>query len=46
MLTAETARVLEDIFRRGNTAELKREKGKLVVVEIKRQVKIKTPANG
>lgn len=35
-----------DILKRGNTAEVKREKDNIVVVEIRRQVKIKTAING
>lgn len=34
------------ILKRGNSAEVKREKGNIVVVEIKRKVKIKTVING
>lgn len=35
-----------EILKRGNSAEVKREKDKIVVVELKRQVKIKTTING
>lgn len=38
--------IVLDILKRGNSAEVKREKDKIVVVEIKRQVKIKTAING
>lgn len=44
-----TVEVIEEILRilkRGNSAELKREKNQLVVVEIQRKVKIKTSVNG
>ena len=34
------------IVKKGNSAEIKKEGGKLVVVEIQRKVKIKAPANG
>lgn len=34
------------ILKRGNSAEVKREKDNIVVVEIKRKVKIKTAING
>lgn len=37
--------VVIKILKRGNAAEVKREKDNLVVVEIKRQVKIKTAIN-
>ena len=33
-------------LRRGNTVELKKEQGRLVVVEIQRKVKTKTSING
>lgn len=46
LLSAETAEVILGILRRGNTAELKREHGKLVVVEIQRKMKTKTSING
>ena len=41
--------VIEEILRilkHGNTIELKKENGKIVVVEIQRKVKIKTSTNG
>ncbi len=33
-------------FKRGNTVELKKEQGKIVVVEIQRKVKTKASING
>ncbi len=44
--TVEVIDEIRKILKRGNSAELKRENGRLVVVEIRRQVKIKTSANG
>lgn len=44
--TVEVIDEIRQILKRGNSAELKRENGRLVVVEIRRQVKIKTSANG
>lgn len=38
--------IVEKILKRGNTAEIKRERDKIVIVEIQRQVKIKTFING
>ncbi len=46
---AFTPEVIDNICRvlkRGDTVELKRESGKLIVVEIRRQVKTRTPING
>lgn len=37
---------VERIIKRGNTVELKREKDKLVIVEIQRKVKIKKSTIG
>ena len=37
---------VKEIIRRGNVAEVKREKDNVVVIEIKRQVKNKTAING
>jgi hypothetical protein len=37
---------LERIIKKGNTVELKREKDKLVIVEIQRKVKIKKSTIG
>lgn len=42
----ETAREILRILKQGDTVELKREKGNLVVVQIRRKVKIKTAAIG
>lgn len=42
----ETIEFIMQILKKGNTAEIKREQGQLVVVEIQRKVKIKTPING
>ena len=44
--TVEVIDEILKILKRGNSAELKRENGRLVIVEIRRQVKIKTSANG
>jgi len=38
--------VVEDIIKRGNVAEVKREQNKIVVVEIIRKVKNKTAITG
>lgn len=38
--------IVEKILKRGNTAEIKRERDNVVIVEIQRQVKIKTSING
>lgn len=35
-----------EILNRGNSAEVKKEKDNIVVIEIKRKVKVKTPING
>ncbi len=37
---------VESIIKRGNVAEIKREKDNIVVIEIKRQVKNKTTIKG
>ena len=37
---------VKEILQRGNVAEVKREKDNVVVVEIKRQVKLKTAIKG
>lgn len=42
----ETAQEILRILNQGDTVELKREKGNLVVVQIRRKVKIKTAAIG
>ena len=35
--------ILDKILQRGNTAEVKKERGQVVIVEIQRQVRIKRP---
>lgn len=42
----EVMSAILEILRRGNSAEVKRERDNIVVVEIKRQVKTKTAING
>ena len=42
----ETIEIIMQILKKGNSVELKREQGRLVVVEIQRKVKNKTPING
>lgn len=44
--TPEVIETIRNILKKGNSAELKKEKGNLVVVEIKRKVKTKTVING
>ena len=44
--THEVIETIQNILKKGNSAELKKEKGNLVVVEIKRKVKTKTVING
>jgi len=46
MIDVNTQEIIAKILKRGNTAEIKREQGKLVVVEIARKVKVKTSING
>ena len=46
LLDAEAIAEIERIVKRGNKAEIKKEKDKIVVVEIKRQVKYKSSATG
>jgi hypothetical protein len=45
-ITPEVWETIEKILRRGDTVELKRENGRLVIVEITRKVKTKTSING
>lgn len=45
-ITPEIIDIILNILKKGNSAELKKEQGKLVVVEIKRKVKTKTAING
>lgn len=42
----EWLKIVLDIIRRGNVAEVKREKDNIVVIEIKRQLKNKTAIKG
>jgi hypothetical protein len=42
----ETAEALERILKRGNVAEVKREQGNIVVIEIERKVRDKTVITG
>ena len=42
----KTIIAVKQAFKRGNTVELKKEQGKLVVVEIQRKVKNKASING
>ncbi len=44
--TPEVIDTINRILKRGDTVELKREHGKLVVVEIQRKAKIKASING
>ena len=46
MFSEETVGVIMDILKRGNSVELKKEKDKLVVVELQRKVKNKTSIIG
>ncbi len=46
IINAEVIEAISRILKKGNSAELKRENGKLVVVEIERKVKTKTSING
>ena len=43
MFTKETEEAILRIIKRGNSAEVKKENNKIVVVEIARKVRIKTP---
>lgn len=45
-LTEEAIKEINLILKRGNTAEIKKENGKMVVVEIQRKVKTKTSIIG
>lgn len=45
-MTSETADLILSIMKRGNTAEIKKENDKIVVVEIQRRVRNKTPISG
>ena len=46
IFNAEVIESITRILKRGNSVELKKENGKLVVVEIERKVKTKTSING
>ncbi len=46
IFNAEVVEAINRILKRGNSVELKKENGKLVVVEIERKVKTKTSING
>ena len=46
IINAEVIEAISRILKEGHSAELKRENGKLVVVEIERKVKTKTSING
>lgn len=46
MLTNENIDLILSILKKGNTVELKRENGKIVIVEIQRKVKQKTSITG
>ena len=45
-ITDEVEQIIEKALKKGNTIELKKERGKLTVIEIERKVKIKTAATG
>lgn len=45
-ITPEVIEVISKILKNGNSAEIKKEKGNLVIVEIKRKVKTKAVING
>lgn len=44
--TPEVIEAITKIIKNGNSAEIKKEQGRIVVVEIKRQVKTKTVIKG
>lgn len=46
LFTREIADIIQAILKKGNTAEVKKENGKIVIVEIQRKVKMKTSMNG
>lgn len=46
MFTTEVVKEIDRILKKGNSVELKKERGKLVIVEIYRKVKAKTSING
>lgn len=46
IISSEVAEAIGKILKRGNSAEIKKENGKLVVVEIQRKVQIKASMIG
>lgn len=46
VLSSAQVAIIKQVLKRGYSVELKMENGKLVVVEIRRQVKIKTSITG
>jgi len=46
LFTQELLDEILEILKRGDTCELKKIKDEIVLVEIRRKVKIKTPTNG
>lgn len=46
LFSTDVVETITKILKRGDTVELKKENGKLVVVEIRRKVQIKTSAIG
>lgn len=46
LLDDKATEIILQAFKRGNTVELKKEQGKLVVVEIQRKAKLKASING
>lgn len=46
IFNTEVTEAISRILKKGNSAELKKENGKLVVVEIERKVKTKTSITG
>lgn len=45
-MNSETVKIILDIIKKGNTAEVKKENGNIVIVEIQRKVKKKTSITG
>ena len=45
LIDDNTAEIIRQVLRHGNSVELKKEQGKLVVVELQRKVRIKTTLN-
>lgn len=46
LLDDKATEIILQALKRGNTVELKKEQGKLVVVEIQRKAKLKASING